>query len=227
MYDDCSYYHCGQYNCCLCGGYPYNKEDAPYGCIVFNKKTEKEKEEMKMNTIVGKYHVKGYGFKAVTELEKHSKEVGWEDSVVISSLSPAVMAEKGITRYYAPVLPRGAVYNTAEELLSADLDVNIVIVQEVADEDFKPDLIVSRHSGTIDLLREMYPDAELLSGNVTSEEISGGSVVGTLPPHLIQYCAGYRAAVIRDFDYSRDGDLSGEELKERLKLCDPIKVTIK
>lgn len=226
MYDDCSYYHCGQHNCCLCGGYVWNLKDAPYGCLLKNDEEMEKKMKLKLNKIVKEYHIKGYGFKAVTELEKHSRESGWEDDVVISSLSPAVMAEKGITRYYAPVLPRGAVYHTAEELIAADLDINVVCVEKV-DGNFVANLIVSRHSGTIERLAALYPDAEIVSGNITPEELKGKRVVGTLPPHLIQYCAGYRAAVIRDFDYSRDGDLSGEELKKRLKLCDPIKVTIK
>lgn len=224
MYDDCSYYHCGQYDCRLCGGYVWNLNDAPYGCPLKAKEREGERK-MKLNEIVKKYEVVGYGFKAVVDLSEHSAKGGCND-VVVSSLSPAVMAEKGIMTYYAPVLPRGAVYNTAEELLSADLAVSIVYVNKI-DGDFKADLIVSRHPGTITILSDMYPGAHVETGNITPEELAEKHVVGTLPPHLIQYCAGYRAAVIMDFDYSRDGDLSGEELKERLKLCDPIEVIIK
>lgn len=182
---------------------------------------------MKLNKIVKNWHVIGYGFKAVVDLSEHSVSVSCGgDIAIVSTLSPAVMAEKGILRYYAPVLPRGAVYNTAEELLSADLEVNVIVVGK-AEGDFKADLITSRHPGTIAILSEMYPEADVATGNITPEELEGKHVAGTLPPHLIQYCAGYRAAVIKDFDYSRDGELSGEVLKERFKLCDPIVVNVK
>lgn len=182
---------------------------------------------MKLNTIVKNNHVEGYGFKAIVDLSdlSASGDCGG-DIAIVSSLSPAVMAEKGIFCYYAPVLPRGTVYHTAEELLSADLDVNVINVDKV-DGNFEADLIVSRHPGTTAILSDMYPDADIVTGNITPEDLDSKRVAGTLPPHLIQYCTGYRAAVIKDFDYSRDGDLSGEELKERFKLCDPIKVTIK
>lgn len=226
-YDDLSYYYCGESTCRLCGGYVDKIKDAPFGCPLKNKEEEKEEKEtkiMKLNELIKHSHVIGYGFKAIVELSEHSADCSFNDSVV-SSLSPAVMAEKGILRYYAPVLPRGAVYHSAEELIAADLDINVVCVEKVVG-DFTADLIVSRHPGTIEMLAALYPNAEIVSGNITPKELEGKRVVGTLPPHLIQHCNGYRAAVIEGFDYSRDGDLSGEELKERFKLCDPIKVTI-
>ena len=48
------------------------------------------------------------------------------------------MAEMGIMKYYAPVLPRGMVFNTSEDLFNADLDVNKLIVQwEDKEEDME------------------------------------------------------------------------------------------
>lgn len=182
---------------------------------------------MKLNTIVKNNHVVGYGFKAIVDLSDLPASVDCKvDIAIVSSLSPAVMSEKGIYCYYAPVFPRGTVYNTAEELLSADLDVNVINVDKV-DGDFEADLIVSRHPGTIAILSDMYPDADIVTGNISPEELDSKRVAGTLPPHLIQYCAGYRAAVINDFDYSCDGDLTGEELKNRFEICDPITVVVK
>jgi len=180
---------------------------------------------MKLNSLLNE-KVTAYGFAAFKGLEVHSNPEGTE--VVISTLSPAIMADMGIYTYYAPVLPRNTVFNTPEEVMQADLDVNVVIVTDYPswDNDLSNIVIVSRHQGTIDILKSMYPDAQVLSGNVTPDDIKGLHVIGTLPPHLIQYCKSYRAVTIKNFDYTKDGDLSGEELLQRIVISNPIRVQI-
>lgn len=156
-----------------------------------------------------------------------SQSSGKGKNVIVSSLSPAVMAEQGVHMYYAPVLPRGAVFNTAEDVKNADLDVNFVRVFSGLEADrYANKVIVSRHTGTIEMLREMYPDAVVLTGNIKPEDIEGAFVVGTLPPHLIQFAGSYQAVTIRDFDYAKDGDLTGEELKNRIHISAPIQVVV-
>lgn len=183
---------------------------------------------MKLNELVKSNKVVAYGFPAFKGLEKQSNPEGTE--VIISTLSPAVMADMGISVYYAPVLPRNTVFNTTDEVLAADLDVQLVTVLKYPSWDIVNQdkiIIVTRHQGTIDILKDMYPTATVLTGNVTAEDITGMHVIGVLPPHLIQYCQSFRAATIKDFDYSKDGDLSGQELLDRLIISEPIIVTIK
>jgi hypothetical protein len=183
---------------------------------------------MKLNNLVKNNKVVTYGFAAFKGLEAHSKPEGTE--VVISTLSPAIMSDMGINVYYAPVLPRNTVFNTPDEVIQADLDVQLVTVFDHPSWDLINQdniVIVSRHQGTIDILKSMYPNAQVLSGNLTPDEIYGLHIIGTLPPHLIQYCQSYRAATIKDFDYAKDGDLSGDELKTRMIISNPINVVIK
>ena len=180
---------------------------------------------MKLNEIAKSNNLTAYGFKAFLEFaDCKSNPKG--SNVVVSTLSPALMADMGITEYYSPVLPRGLILNTAEEVEQADLSVNYVKVCKPTREEHNKKLIVSRHTGTIELLREIYPEADVMSGNITPEDIKGAFVAGTLPPHLIQYVWAYRAFTISDFDYSKDGDLKGDELKKRGRLSDPIAVII-
>ena len=182
---------------------------------------------MKLNSLLTK-KVTAYGFAAFKGLEAHSNPEGTE--VVISTLSPAIMADMGIYTYYAPVLPRNTVFNTPDEVIQADLDVQLVTVFNYPSWDLINHdniVIVSRHQGTIDILKSMYPSAQVLSGNVTPDDIDGLHVIGTLPPYLIQYCQSYRAVIIKDFDYAKDGDLSGDELKSRIIISNPINVIIK
>lgn len=142
--------------------------------------------------------------------------------VVVATLA-AALAE-GIGEFVSPVLPRGLRLSTADEVAAADLDVQVcrVTPAEVGD----PDLIVSGHAGTREVLVERFPCAAVFEGNISPEDVEGKVVAGTLPPHLVSAAAGYIPATVRDFDYSRDGDLSGEELLARLVIGDAVKVTV-
>lgn len=183
---------------------------------------------LKLNEVAKENNIVAYGFQALKDYAVEKKTPNTENKIVISSLSPAVMLEMGISSYYAPVLPRGTVFNTAEDVYNADLSLNHVIVFSAPGYNmgYSTSLIVSRHIGTIEILKGMYPDALVIDGNVSGDDIKGAFVVGTLPPHLIQYAKAYQAVTINDFDYSKDGDLNGEELLKRLHISDPITVEI-
>lgn len=148
--------------------------------------------------------------------------VGNGPEVVVATLAAAL--GQGISEFYSPVLPRGLRLNAAEEVAAADLDVQYVQIQTVEVGD--PDLIVSGHTGTREVLQQRFPGAVVLEGNVTLEDIGGKVVAGTLPPHLVAEAAGYVPATIANFDYSKDGDLAGDELRERLVIGDTVKVTV-
>lgn len=181
---------------------------------------------MKLNSLIKTHNVNALGFEAFRGISAISEHKG--PKVCISTLSPAVMLSMGHSTYYAPVLSRGAVYSTTDDVYHADLDIERVSVftaPEITACESRI-IIVSRHQGTIDILKDLYPDAEILTGNVTPDDIKGYNVVGTLPPALIQHCHRYKAVTIKDFDHTKDGDLSGDELKERLVLADTITVTV-
>ena len=129
--------------------------------------------------------------------------------------------------FISPILPRGLRLNTSEEVFNADLGYNVVEVKKLNSEEISPELIVSGHTGTAEILQSRYPDAEIASGNVTPEEVKGKVIVGTLPPHLAAECAGYIPVRISGFHYSKDGDLTGEELLSRLIVDDPVRVIVK
>lgn len=178
----------------------------------------------KLNDIIATCNVTAYGFPAIKGLADRSNPNG--DPVIVSTLSAAVMADMGISTYYAPVMPRDSKYADTDDVLNADLDVNLVHVEHVADISAdSPVIIASRHRGTVELLQKMYPHNTVLA-SVTPDDIRNKDVVGSLPPHLIQYARSFRSVAIKDFDYNVDGDLSGEELKERMIITGTIRATV-
>lgn len=128
--------------------------------------------------------------------------------------------------FVSPILPRGLRLNTSNEVFEADLDYNIVQIKKLNSEEVTPDIIVSGHTGTVEVLKSRYPEAKVVSGNITPEEVKGKFVVGTLPPHLAAEAEGYIPVRIDSFDYSKDGDLAGKELQKRLVIDSPVKVTV-
>ena len=129
--------------------------------------------------------------------------------------------------FIAPVKPRDLRLNTSEEVFEADLDYQTVKIEKIEDEEVVPEAIVSRHAGTVAYLQSQYgQDLPVLSGNLTKEEVKDKTIIGTLPPHLAAEAKGYIPVRISSFDYSKDGDLSGEELRERLVIDSPVKVTV-
>ena len=57
-------------------------------------------------------------------------------------------------------------------------------------------------------------------------DIADKVVAGTLPPHLVAETGAYVPVTVREFDYSRDGDLAGEELQKRLVIGEAVRVTV-
>lgn len=123
-------------------------------------------------------------------------------------------------------MPRGTVFNETQQIIDADLVANLVHVEYAPEIDRNDSVVIaSRHQGTVDILSTMYPNHIILD-TVTIDNIQGKKVVGTLPPALIQYATAYVAVTIKGFDYTKDGDLGGSELADRLEVSNPIKVTI-
>lgn len=178
----------------------------------------------KLNDILGDCNVTVYGFPAFEALEDHCNKNG--SSVIISTQSAAVMADKGITDYFAPVIPRGTIYGTAKDVLNANLDVNHVTVEKCPDVPTDAFVIIaSQHPGTVEFLEKMYPNHRTLA-HVEPADILAEDVVGTLPAHLIQYAGSFRAVAIKDFDYAKDGDIDGKELEDRMIFTSTIKASV-
>lgn len=144
-------------------------------------------------------------------------------SATIATMNAALAG--GIREFYSPVLPRGLRLNTAQEVLEADLDVQHVQISPAPNVGV-PEMIVSGHAGTRKLLQQQFPSATVIEGNVSPDDITGKVVVGTLPPHLVALTGAYVPVTISSFDYSKDGDLSGEELRERLVVGSTVTVTV-
>lgn len=171
-----------------------------------------------INKLIANHVITASGFPAVQELAQYGRENG--SAVHVSSLPPAVLLQQGINTYYALQFPRNAVYQSAQDIIDADLPVQQYVVHS-ADIDGLNTVIVSRHAGTVELLQQQYPDAVVLD-SVTAEDIKGKQVIGTLPPHLVTECAAYTSVSIRNFDYNKDGDITGAELLERIIFSPPI-----
>jgi len=186
---------------------------------------------MKLNDLIENNKVTVYGFPAFKGLEDICKGTS-DSSFVISTLSPAIMHDMGINSYYAPVIPRNSRFNTSDDVLNADLDVNQVHVQRYPSWDLinkDKIVIVSRHKATADILSDkFFKRPPVLSGDITIEDIRDRHVIGTLPPHLIAECKSYRAVTIRDYDAVVDGDMDhlGLMRSNRLIISDPITVTV-
>lgn len=161
-------------------------------------------------------------FAAITSFcEKFSQKEG--PTATVGTLAAALTA--GAEEFYSPVLPRGLRLNTGEEVADADLDAELIRVEQAV-EVGDPDLIVSGHAGTREVLASRWPAAAVLEGNIALEDIDGKVVAGTLPPHLVAVTRAYWPASITGFDYSKDGDLFGDELQKRLVVGGAVKVTV-
>lgn len=183
---------------------------------------------MRIKDLLKGCNVKASGFKAVEELENHVDNDYTSSEVVLSTLPAALLLEKGIKEYVSLRLERGQVFHTAEEIIEANVPVDgYKIIDEFSGADIlkiKDTIIVSRHEGTIGLLKDKYPNANVLDGNVSANDVKDKHVVGNLPPFLITECALYTPVMIKDFDYTKDGDLKGSDLKERFELGTPFKL---
>ena len=182
---------------------------------------------MRIKDLLAGRYVTTSGFKAMEELgEGRASE--FFSNAHLSTLPAPLILEKGIKAYFSPRLERGQVFDTAEEILEANPKIDgYKIIDKFSGDDLlniKDTIIVSRHQGTIDILKDMHPNAKVYSGNVSANDIKDKHVIGNLPPFLIAECALYTPVMIKDFDYTKDGDLKGDELKDRFELGTPIKL---
>jgi len=183
---------------------------------------------MKLNEIIKTCNITVFGFPAFKELESMGNKPG--NQIVISTLPAAVMLYiYDIGEYFTPVIPRGTIFISVDDIINADLDINHVSVfsaPEIYTYNPADLLIVTQHKATIDILAAMYPDVAVITSSVSVDDIRGKVVVGVLPPHLIEYCKAYSAATIKDYNAAMDGDISAEDLRDRLEIMSPITVMI-
>lgn len=182
----------------------------------------------KLNEVLNTCKVTAFGFPAIQQLAEMSNQDGPE--VVISTLPAAVMMERGIWIYYAPMMPRDSKFSVGQDIVAADLGLQEVTMMPYPSWDHVDQdriVIVTRHAATAAAVKSLYPDAPVLDGDVTADDIEGCHIIGGLPPHLAAKCCSFRAASIRDYDYVTDGDLSGDALRDRLFVTDPVTVAVK
>lgn len=183
---------------------------------------------MRIKDLLNGSNVKASGFTAVEELERYVDNTYTSNDVLLSTLPATLLLEQGVKEYVSLRLERGQVFHSAEEIIEANVLIDgYKIIDEFSGSHFlkiEDTIIVSRHQGTIDILKDMHPNAKVYSDNVSSDDIKDKHVIGNLPPFLIAECALYTPVMIKDFDYTKDGDLKGAELKERFQLGVPFKL---
>ena len=136
----------------------------------------------------------------------------------LGTLSAALQA-KTIGAFFTPILPRGLKLATAQEVWDADLDAGCFRVDLAEYE--TPDLIVSRHPATIKMLRERWPNAMVLDGDVSAAQVSGKVVAGTLPPQLVTEVSSYRPVWVGQYDAIAESDVDDVE---RITMGHPVRV---
>ena len=144
-----------------------------------------------------------------------------ELAVTVGTLGAAL--QSGATgEFYSPVFPRGLRLSTAEEVYDADLDAQCVQISAAVGVG-DPSVIVSRHSATIALLTERWPDAVVYDGNVSVADVAGKVVAGTLPPFLAGEVKAYIPVQVTGYDAAKEGDVADQV---RIVIGMPITVTV-
>ena len=112
---------------------------------------------MKLNNLLKTNKVTVEGFPAFKQLEEFCNKEG--KVVNLCTLPAELLLQQGITEYYAPVIPRGSIFNTAQEIMDADLDVKKYRITEVSEEEIegKETIIVTRHWAAVNIAHELYP----------------------------------------------------------------------
>lgn len=178
---------------------------------------------MKLNDLLKENKIVAFGFPAVKDLVRFDNKDS-DSTVILSTLSPTVLASHGINEYYRLELPRGKTFKNGLDIIKADINVykyRLTILEIYPWEMKNEFVIVSRHKATVELLKKEFPylkNAQVFQ-RVQVDDIKGKYVYGTLPYHLISECALYVSVNVKDFDI-RDGDLKGEELKERIQIAE-------
>lgn len=181
---------------------------------------------MKLSQLLANNNVVSSGFPAIAGLGDNSNTKA-SSTTVLSSLPASVLANQGITDYYTLVLPRGTQFNTTEDIITADPDVKHWSIQLV-DTEGLPTVITTQHQATLDLLHDQYPHAEVLvqrngdgsPRNLSASDVVGKHVIGVLPPFLVAEAAAFTSVSIDNYNAARDGDLSGDQLADRVRIAD-------
>lgn len=179
---------------------------------------------MKLNELLKQYNVNIMSFPAFKQLEDFCNKEG--EVVNLCTLPAELLLQQGITEYYAPVIPRGSIFNNPQDIIDANLDVNQYRIVEVNPQNMEycDTVIVTRHKATIDIIKKKFSYVtKVLTGNVTAEDIQGRNVVGVLPPNLICKCNAYIAMSIKDYN-ATEGDLTKEQIEDRLIMGRPIRL---
>ncbi len=177
-----------------------------------------------LSTLLATHSVVSTGFQALAEVGAHSKG---EDVAILSSLPAAALFAQGITTYYTLTVPRGAQFNTAEDILAADPEVKHWQISVVDTTELEK-VITTQHAATRQVLSELFPAAtiieqEIVDGrprNITPDEVKGKHVIGVLPPHLVAAAGAFTSASISGYNAAVDGDLSAEEIRNRLVVAE-------
>ncbi|GAA0345571.1 hypothetical protein GCM10008931_41030 [Oceanobacillus oncorhynchi subsp. oncorhynchi] len=179
---------------------------------------------MKLNDLLRENKIVAFGFDAVKDLVRFDNKDS-ENTVIVSTISPSLLARHGVIEYYGLELSRDIVYKTGLDIIKADINVTKyrLIALEIYPLEKKQDFVIaSRHKGTIDILKTEFPfleDAPVFE-RVEATDIKGKHVFGTLPHHLIPECDLYTSVSIKGFDYAKDNDLIGSELIERIQIAE-------
>ncbi|MGG1650461.1 hypothetical protein ABHN03_16945 [Paenibacillus sp. NRS-1775] len=164
------------------------------------------------------------GFPAIAGIGVYSNGT---NPTVLSSLPAAVLSSQGVSEYYSLVLPRGVQFNTTDDIISADPDVTLWTIND-ADVSDLPIAITTQHKATLDLLADLYPNAEVLvqrnadgsPRNLTPDEVTGKHIIGVLPPFLVAAASAFTSVSIDGYNAAVDGDLSADELRDRIRIAD-------
>lgn len=175
---------------------------------------------MKLSNLLAQYNVVSSGFPAIAGIGARSTG---DKPAVLSSNPAAALFAQGVTHYWTLVIPRGVQFNTTDDIIAADPDVELWEISPVDTTDMNT-VITTQHAATRDRLQVLFPNAtvieqEIVDGrprNITADEVAGKHVVGVLPPFLVAAAGAFTSASIKGFNAAVDGDLSAEEIKDRL-----------
>jgi hypothetical protein len=180
---------------------------------------------MKLNKLLETNALEVFGFPVFKELENHAQnQAEGYPLITISTDTPALMLERNYGAYWTPILPDRSHYKTAQEIIDADLDVKIINVfgaEQITEKDQVT--IVSYNQETTKLLKSLYLKHTTLS-KVTADDIKDKDVVGTLPINLATKCRTYTAAVINSYNRTADGEVTGDEFRDRIRIFPTIVV---
>jgi hypothetical protein len=87
-------------------------------------------------------------------------------------------------------------------------------------------VILSRHKATTEMLKLMFPEAKVIEGNATIEDIKGKNLVGVIPPYLAAEAKTCTSYVIKNYNFAVDGDLDMASTLKRGKLMSTISVEL-